>query len=562
MEDRPGEVAAEAHPLARLLLDERAGAPDDAVITVSSMSVTRAQARDAAIEIAAALHDIGIGPGDAVATILPSTPAAVVALFGIWGAGAVAVPVNPRLAGAEIARLLETTSASAVLVPRAEDAASIVLDGLGHLALTDRVEGSAADPGWQLGIDRVSAVTRRSVSTAARTPSYESGAAIVLTTSGTTGAPKPVVLDAAKVLHGIDTVLGSLRGSPRGRPPTDGVPTDGPPTDGPAPAPAPNLIPVPLALWAGVYNTLFAFRAGTGVVLLDPFSTTSFADAVRTHGIKSTVLAPAMIAMLSDDEAVTDLAPLRIVRSITAPLSPHQARRFHERFGVVVLNSYGQTELGGEVIGWRAADARSFGSQKLGAIGRPHPGIDLRFLDDDIEVGPGEEGELCVRSPSMMQGYATGDTNARLTADGYLRTGDIGHIDDDGFVWLSGRVSDLIIRGGLKVFPGDIEECLLAHPAISDVAVVGVPDDRLGEVPWAFVVVDPSAGTGYQPEAMLEASLEAHCRQLVAAYKVPARFVRVDALPRNDVGKVLRGHLVALRTAAAVSENETNTETA
>jgi len=563
MEDRPGEVAAEAHPLARLLLDERAGAPDDPVITVSSTSVTRTQARDAAIEIAAALFDIGIGPGDAVATILPSTPAAVVALFGIWGAGAVAVPVNPRLAGAEIARLLETTSVSAVLVPPAEDGAAIVPDGLGRVALTDRVEGSPADPGWQLGIDRVSAVTRRSDSTAMRTPAYESGAAIVLTTSGTTGAPKPVVLDAAKVLQGIDTVLGSLRGSARGRPPS---PTDAAPTEGPAPVPPPNLIPVPLALWAGVYNTLFAFRAGAGVVLLDPFSTRTFAHAVRTHDIKSTVLAPAMIAMLSDDPAITDLAPLRIVRSITAPLSPHQARRFHERFGVVVLNSYGQTELGGEVIGWRAADARSFGTQKLGAIGRPHPGIDLRFLDDDTEVGPGEEGELCVRSPSMMQGYATGDTNVRLTADGYLRTGDIGHIDDDGFVWLSGRVSDLIIRGGLKVFPGDVEECLLAHPAIRDVAVVGVPDDRLGEVPWAFVVVDPSAGSDHQPEATLgaslDASLEAHCRQRVAAYKVPARFVHVDALPRNDVGKVLRGDLVSLATATAVCENEFNTETA
>jgi len=273
---------------------------------------------------------------------------------------------------------------------------------------------------------------------------------------------------------------------------------------------------------------------------------------VRTHGIKSTVLAPAMIAMLTDDDAIDDLSPLRIVRSITAPLSPHQARRFHERFGVVVLNSYGQTELGGEVIGWRASDARTFGAQKLGAIGRAHAGIDVRVRDGDVDVAPGEDGELCIRSPYMMQGYLTDDASARLTPDGFLRTGDIGHVDEDGFVWLSGRVSDLIIRGGLKVFPADVEEVILQHAAVRDVAVVGVSDERLGEVPWAFIVLEPGSEGPHSPPpdaANADAArglpwLDAHCREHIAAYKVPARFVTVDALPRNDVGKVLRRELI------------------
>ena len=175
------------------------------------------------------------------------------------------------------------------------------------------------------------------------------------------------------------------------------------------------------------------------------------------------------------------------MRSITAPLSPLQARRFRDRFGIAVLNSYGQTEIGGEVVGWSAADAREHGDAKLGAVGRPHEGVELR-VDDS--------GELWVHTPAM------GD-------DEFQRTGDIATVDDDGFVWIEGRVSDMVNRGGLKVFPAEVEEVLRLHPDVQDAAVVGVPDDRLGEVPWAFVVPN---GTGADPLGLNERALEAHCR--------------------------------------------------
>jgi acyl-CoA synthetase (AMP-forming)/AMP-acid ligase II len=534
---------AQSHPLAGLVLDEHVGSPDDVLITMGPVAATRAQVREATLTIAAALHDLGIARGDTVASVLPTSPAAIATLFGIWAAGAVAVPVNPRLTDAEIVRLLEATNVVAVVAPPGAHERWGGPDDYGRLAVADRSaagdgdgDGDGSVAAWHIDVAGVTAVP------ATGRPHHDDGAAIVLTTSGTTGAPKPVVLNDASVLDGIDTVLASLRGS--------GAKRDSPRPDARADAPPPNLLPVPLALWAGVYNTLFAFRAGAGVVLLDPFGTEAFAAAVRRHGIKSTVLAPAMIAMLTDDAAIDSLLPLRIVRSITAPLSPHQARRFHERFGVVVLNSYGQTELGGEVIGWRAADARAFGAEKLGAIGRPHAGIDVQILDGDQAVGAGQEGELCVRSPYMMQGYLSDEMNARLTADGFLRTGDIGHVDADGFVWLSGRVSDLIIRGGLKVFPADVEEVLLEHPAVRDVAVVGVPDDRLGEVPWAFIVLDQGDRGAASPGAPLEAELAEHARRHLAAYKVPVHFVVVDELPRNDVGKVLRRDLADRATAS------------
>ena len=291
----------------------------------------------------------------------------------------------------------------------------------------------------------------------------------------------------------------------------------------------PNLIPVSLSLWAGIYQVLFAFRVGAPIVLMDTFETTTFATLVERFGIRSTVLPPAAMTMLSDDDAIVDLAPLKYVRSITAPLSPLQARRFKERFGVFVLNGYGQTEIGGEIVGWSAADAKTFGDSKLGAVGRPHEGVTVRTNDD---------GELQVRTPALSAGYADGaDLSDRLTDDGWFRTGDIGRIDDDGFVWIEGRVSDMINRGGLKVFPEEVAEVLRLSPSVADAAVAGVPDDRLGEVPWAFVVAAPGA-------VLDVGSLERLCREHLAPYKVPVRIEVVDALPRNEIGKILSAELI------------------
>ena len=175
----------------------------------------------------------------------------------------------------------------------------------------------------------------------------------------------------------------------------------------------------------------------------------------------------------------------------------------------------------GEVIGWTAADAKQF-PEKVGAAGRPLPGVEVR-LDP--------EGHLMVRPLNAALGI-----DDRRDADGFIDTGDIASIDEDGFVWIDGRVSDLINRGGNKVFPDAVEEVLRLHPSVIDAAVVGVPDPRLGEVPVAYIVSDHlDAG-----------SLEAHCREFLVAYKVPVSFHAIDVLPRNEVGKVLRRELSAL----------------
>jgi acyl-CoA synthetase (AMP-forming)/AMP-acid ligase II len=216
--------------------------------------------------------------------------------------------------------------------------------------------------------------------------------------------------------------------------------------------------------------------------------------------------------------------------AMLAELSPLQARRFRDRFGISVLNSYGQTEIGGEIVGWNAADSRDHGDDKLGSVGRPHAGVELRIGDPTADGS----GELQVRTRALGAGYADGtDLGDRLTHDGWFRTGDIARIDTEGFVWIEGRVSDMINRGGLKVYPAEVEEVLRTSPAVADAAVVGAPDDRLGEVPVAFVV--PAPGVAPSSDGLSD-----YCRAHLAPYKVPVRFEVIDALPRNEVGKVLK----------------------
>jgi acyl-CoA synthetase (AMP-forming)/AMP-acid ligase II len=460
--------------------------PDDAdLIHTIDGSTTAGVVRQAALDCAHQLRSCGVTPGSAVMVRLPNEPRFVTAMFGVWAAGAVLVPANPRQPAFELDHVLATTRPGAVV------------DESGVAAVS--TEGDPARYGDGPAL-------------------YQDDTAFVTWTSGTTGPPKAILQTHSGYLELLDRVLGPLRAKPadRSRPPT------------------PNLVPVSLSLNAGIYNVLFGLRAGAALVLMNRFDTGQFAELVRRYAIRSTVLPPPAMVMLADDPSVVDLAPLRYVRSITAPLSPLNARRFTEKFGVTVLNGYGQAEIG-EVIGWTADHARAH-PEKIGAVGRPHPGVTIKVVSaDQQEVAPNEIGELLVRPPRMAAGYAGGISMAdRVDADGFVRTGDYARIDDDGFVWIEGRVSDLINRGGHKVFPDQVEEVLLLSPRVREVAVVGAPDHRLGEVPVAFVVGDAE-----------DSELEQLCRQHLTPYKIPVSFERVPALPRSEVGKVLRRDLAA-----------------
>jgi acyl-CoA synthetase (AMP-forming)/AMP-acid ligase II len=470
------------------------GDPDAPAVHFGDRTVTVAELHTAIGALADELTAVGVEPGMPVGVMLDDGPDVITALFAVWRIGAVYVPINPRFTDREIDHVCASTNPVAIITT--DDAANIAIratSGPSHLR-------------------------------------HDPDIALVQFTSGTTGRPKAVLLRHSGVVSLLDRVIANLRpagndtGSERRSRP-----------------PMPNLVPVSLSLWAGIYQVLFAFRIGAPVVVLGSFTPKAFVDAVQRHQIRSTVLPPAAMTMLSDDETITDLAPLRYVRSISAPLSPLQARRFRDRFGIQVLNGWGQTEIGGEIVGWTGADSKTFGDTKLGSVGRPHPGVSVRAVaDDDTDVGIDQPGELWVKTPALSAGYSDGgDLSDRLSPDGWFRTGDVGRVDAEGFVWIEGRVSEMINRGGLKVFPDEVAEVIRMAPGVADVAVVGVPDARLGEVPWAFVVAAGDASVD-------SIGLETLCREHLAPYKVPVRFESIDRLPRNDIGKVLGGELVAL----------------
>ena len=453
------------------LLELLDGEPDDVVVVFGDDTTTRAELRHRAAEIAAQLRECD-SRGRAIGVCLPNGPDVIAAWFGIWEAGATVVPLNPRAPDTERERAAAAPGVAAILDPK----------GIRVLDRSDARSGLTD--------------------------------AIIQFTSGTTGTPKAVPLRHETIDELLDSVISSLRG---GR--ASGT------------ARMPNIVPLSLSLWAGIYQVLFAYKLGVPVVLMDHFEPREFARLVQRHGIRSSVLPPAALVMLLHDPEIDSLEPLRYVRSVSAPLSPAHARKFHERFGIAVLNGYGQTELGGEAVGWSADDWKRFGVEKLGAVGRPHDAFAVRIAGTD------EIGELEIRSSQALP-PADAAMEGRVTDDGWLRTGDLARIDADGFVWIEGRVSAMINRGGLKVFPDEVEEQLRAYPGVTDVAVAGVADERLGEAPWAFVVAD--AGTELDVDALL-----AWSRGQLAAYKIPIGVTIVDDLPRNEAGKVLRQELLA-----------------
>jgi acyl-coenzyme A synthetase/AMP-(fatty) acid ligase len=459
------------------ILIEHPFADDEGLLLTPERGVTAGEAKAAARAFAQQLAEAGVRTHQAVAVQLPNAPEFVTTMFGCWLAHVVFVPVNVRAPAAEVDEMLAATGCAALVT---------------GVSTIERRGG-----------DRV----------------YADDVAFVMWTSGTTGRPKPILHTHSAYVELLDRMLAPLRAGPRD----------------PDRRPAPNLIPVALALNAGLYNVLFGLRVGAAVVIMESFEPGAFAAAVAQFAIRSTILPPAAITELNDAPDVTDLTPLRYLRSLTAPLSPLQARRFTDKFGVVVLNGYGQAEMG-EVIGWTAADAKEH-PDKIGAAGRPHPGVDVRVVADEGQpVPPGEVGRLLVRPPRMAAGYADGaELGERVDADGFVDTGDFARVDPDGFVWLEGRAGDMINRGGNKVFPDQVEEVLRLAPTVRDAAVVGLPDDRLGEVPVAFLVGEP----------VPDDELERLCRGHLVPYKVPVAYHWVAELPRSEAGKVLRRELAA-----------------
>jgi long-chain acyl-CoA synthetase len=356
-------------------------------------------------------------------------------------------------------------------------------------------------------------------------PHYEAadGSAATMLTSGTTGSPKRVSVTLDGLAHSVHSAMEHHEGAradaaPRLRDAT-------------------SIIDLPLFNITSYLDVAMTAAAGRRICLMRRFDPKPWGEAVRDHQVVVSLLVPTAMRMVLDADIPKEwLSSLRVVRSGSAPLDPKLAEEFEARYGVPVIVSYGATEFSGALAGLTMKDRRIWGSAKRGSVGRAHPGVELRVVDpqtgDDVE--PGAVGVLLARAPQIA-GPHNGD---------WTRTNDLARIDEDGFLFIEGRVDDVIIRGGFKVDPQSVARHLREHPAVADAAVVALPDERLGQVPAAAIVLT-GHGQDWSP-ADLQAELQGWVRAQLPPYAVPVVIRSVDALPRTSTMKIAQAPLVEL----------------
>jgi acyl-CoA synthetase (AMP-forming)/AMP-acid ligase II len=459
---------------------------------------------------------------DDIAELLPATPprvgialrngpAWIPLLMAVWSRGGEAVLFASSLPDATLAQRARREGVGVLVVDR------------------DRAEDLAALGAWRtVGVagTEVAVVPGSGPAGAPVTPDAAvSEPGVVLFTSGTSGEPKPVRLPAAVLLGIIDRIIGHLTAGSRtahAHAPDTGAQ--------PGPPKGCYLVAFPLYHVSGLYLTLLALARCVPAVTLEKFSAGAFLDSLEQWPITQVVLNPTMFgALLDSTDPRTDrlMKQLRFIRNGTAPLPADLREAFAARFGVPILQGYGSTETGGEVIGWTVPDFRRFGATHAASVGRASPGVSIRIVDEDgRELPPGRIGRVAIRVPWLSERYRD--------------IGDLGHLDEHGFLFLAGRADDVINRGGFMIHPLEVEEALRRCAGVLDCAVVGEPDPRLGEAPVAYIVA--GAG-GVDPDGVRRA-----LRDRLPPYQCPREIHVVAELPRNDLGKLLRGALRAAGT--------------
>lgn len=462
--------------------------------------------------VAAGLRERGVEPGDRVAIFLPNGPELVFALFGAWYAGAVPVTVSSLYNEAELAKSLDEVEPKLLVAAAAPAGAGAVPVAVLDTAGESDLGPASGEPGEPPA------------------PADPEADGAILFTGGTTGSPK-----AVRLAHsGLRSALRRLATASKGGKP------------GPYPlAPAdvsPNLLVLPLFHSGGQHALLFALHVGRSSVLARRFSVESVSRLVDEHAIDNLFLMPTMVFDLAAAPPEVKLASVRSVLVAGQALDPHVRRRFEERYEIPILENYGSTEIG-HVAGWTARDMRE-GRWKPGAAGRLYDGVEVEIRDGDgVALGTDEVGEICVRT-GLTKGYVSkGEESVGVLVgeDGWVRSGDMGRIDADGVLFLSGRQRDMIKTGGFQVWPAELETELRAHPFVADVAIVAAPDPRLGEIPQA-VVVPTAEAEGIDRQEVAD-QLAAHLRERLAHFKAARSVAFVESLPRTEAGKVDRAAL-------------------
>ncbi|MFD2415580.1 long-chain-fatty-acid--CoA ligase [Amycolatopsis pigmentata] len=497
--------------------------PDRIAIVAGERRLPFREIRDRANSLADTLRRKGVQPGARVALSCPNVPEFTIAYWGILKAGAVVVPLNVTLRGREIAYHLEDSRSTAYIAHDAPTGRALVeaaRDGF------DRVESCSLfvsiSDGPECG---VTLVDHEPLSGDNGLPTLERGdedTAVILYTSGTTGQPKGAELGhrnlrenalATRHVYGIDAAL-----------------------------PDTYLCVLPLFHAFGqtcIQNGATAF--GGTVVMLPRFDPSECLRLMIDERVTIFAGVPTMywglLGALDDATGVRQLeGSLRVAAAGGAALPAEVHRQFAQRFGVQILEGYGLSETS------PTATSSVLGEPlRLGSIGRPIPGVEMKLINDDwsdVPDTPGAVGEIAIKGHNVMKGYHNRpEATAAAIRDGWFRSGDLGKKDADGFYYIVGRVKDLIIRGGFNVYPRELEEVLMTHPAVSLVAVIGTPHETLGEEIKAVAIKND----GF--DDVTEADLVEWGKKQFASYKYPRVVEFVDKFPTTPTGKILKREL-------------------
>ncbi len=454
--------------------------------------------------LAGGLAALGVQPGDRVVVCMTNCPEVGVAYSALWRAGAVPTPVLFLLTEPELRHVLTDSGAVAVITtPEWLDKVRAAGPGLPLVVVGGSGEG--VTPFEELERAEELPLVERS----------PDDLAALLYTGGTTGRSKGVVLTHAS----LDAAGAAAMAASH------------------VPGETTTLVPLPLAHAYGLLVSVAGLHAPepTTTVLMRWFDPAGAVALVAEHRVQTASLIPSMIQMLlAQPLEDADLSSLTRVSSGGAPLALDVAHAFERRLpGVEVREGYGCTETSALIA------TQPAGERRLGSVGKPIPAIELRIEGDEpgSSLPPGQDGEICVRGPVLMQGYwGAPEETAYALRDGWLHTGDVGRLDEDGYLYVVDRLKDLVIRNGFNVYPRDVEDALLEHPAVAAAAVVGRPDPAVGEEVVAFVQL---SGTATEEELL------AHCRERISAAKRPREVRVVDAIPLTSVFKTDRKALRA-----------------
>jgi HIP---CoA ligase len=499
------------------VLERRATAsPNDMAVVDDTSSFTYGELRDVSARVARSLIAAGVQPGDRVALWAPNSVRWVAASFGISMSGAALVPLNTRFKSGEAAYVVRSAGARVLLTVRdflGQDFAAIA-ESWDDVPSLERVVDIGSDQSWTTWLaegDDVSPdeVERRELGL------DEGSVSDIIFTSGTTGAPKGAVLThgaSVRTYEAWSDAVG-LRQHDR------------------------YLVVYPFFHTAGLKSGILAcVLRGAEIHPFPVFDVDTVMDYVSRHRITMLPGPPTVFQSILDHPRFEefDLSSLRLSVTGAAVVPVEVVRRMREdlRFQTVVTG-YGLTETTGTVSMCRHDDPPETVAT---TVGRPLTGVEVKVVDDEGKSrSPGEAGEVLVRGFNVMKEYFADPVATAQTIDegGWLRTGDIGFVGDDGNLRITDRKKDMYICGGFNVYPAEVEGIMLHHPSVAQAAVVGIPDPRLGEVGHAVVVL--RAGTRWDPEEFL-----GWCRESMANYKVPRTVRTVDALPLNPSGKVMK----------------------